>query len=164
MDRFADGEAQHQIGKGNGQQDAPQEAYVMDGHLGQQLVRDHGRRQQEDHAAQSQGTDPEGDGQHEHETDDLDQGNEPHTRQGQGFVDGLQGEPVIAHQDDVVDDHQADGETDTARGDLLDAFSDLGDAVSFELVIQEIYGQHEKCRYEYRPQVTQVFFHGVPAR
>ena len=194
MDRFADGEAQHQIGKGNGQQDASQEAYVMDGHLGQQLVRDHGRRQQEDHAAQSQGTDTEGDGQHEHKTDDLDQGkapgriepvadartaqqcpevvadglpyqgNEPHTRQGQGFVDGLQGEPVIAHQDDVVDDHQADGETDTDRGDLLDAFSDLGDAVSFELVIQEIYGQHEKCRYEYRPQVTQVFFHGVPAR
>jgi len=79
-------------------------------------------------------------------------------------VDGLQGEPVIAHQDDVVDDHQADGKTDTACGDLLDAFSDLGDAVSFEFMVQKIYGQHEKCRYEYGPQVTQVFFHGVPAR
>ena len=77
MHRLADGEAQHQIGKGDGQQDASQKTHVMDGHLGQQFVGDHGRRQQEDHAAQAQGAHPERDGQHEHQADDLRQGKAP---------------------------------------------------------------------------------------
>ena len=192
MHRLAHRETEHQIGAGDHKQNHAQNAYIRNGHVPQQLVGNHRRGDHEDDPAQAQRAHPEGHGQHEHQTHDVRQGKTPgrietvahagaaqqraeiiadglahkgnqgHARQGQLLVDGFERQPVIAHQDHIIDDHENQREADTAIGNLQDALSDLGDAVGFEFIIQKIDRQQKNGGDQNGPQVTQVFFHGMP--
>ena len=45
-----------------------------------------------------------------------DEGNERHAGDGEGLVDAFERQPVIADQDDIVDNGEQDGQDDASRG------------------------------------------------
>ncbi|WP_304736711.1 hypothetical protein [uncultured Desulfovibrio sp.] len=83
-------------------------------------------------------------------------------RQSQPFVNGFQGQPVITHQNHVIDDHQHQGKANATIGNLLYAFTNLCDAVCFKLVVKQVDRQQKNGGDQKRAQITQIFFHGMP--
>mgnify|MGYP000629988580 CR=1 FL=1 len=67
-----------------------------------------------------------------------DEGNERHAGDGEGLVDAFERQPVIADQDDIVDNGEQDGQDDASRGNLGQAHADIREAVFADFPIEKI--------------------------
>ena len=89
----------------------------------------------------------------------ADEGDEADPAEGQALAYGLEGEPVVAHEDEVVDDGEQEGKPEPGWRNLVDGGPDLGEAVGLELVVKQIDGQHEDGRDEHGCKESRIFFH-----
>ena len=92
------------------------------------------------------------------------EGNEAHAGKGKPPMDGAYGQPVVADEDDVIQDDQQYGPQKLHAADLPYAGKYLFEAVALELVIQEPAGQKTYEEYEELAKDGQEFFHRSAVR
>ena len=138
--------ADHKIDETQAEEDGPQGADV--GRPDTELDRYVQGNEQENGAGQPHGSYPEGDGQHKHQTYDIqgaeapgrvqtvphraaseqgseiitdhaaDKGHHAHPGHAEFFVNGLERQPVVAHQDRIIKDHEPEGKRKVRGGYL----------------------------------------------
>ena len=132
---------------------------------------------------------PERDGQHEHEPYDVygmeapgaveavthggaaeqraeivayrrtGKGDEADSGEGQTAMYGLDGQPVVAHENGVVDDDKNHGKNKLPVPYVKYAVDDFFHAVTLELVVEKPAGQRTDEKNEKLSQNRQIFFH-----
>ena len=188
MDRLVNELADHKIAHGRQKKHGPERADVLHRQVQAEFRRNGRGGDHENGPYKSECAHPEGDGQHKHEAHDIKgrkspcriktvahgaaaqkrakvvadrlphKGNERHSCQGQGFMNAPQRQPVIADENDVIDDRQKNGQENVRQGNPRKTHPDVGHTVFADFTVEQPNGPGENTCHKQRPQATERLF------